>query len=125
MTSSPTSTRHSPPPPAAEGLEARVSEELPPPVPALFPARELRVRLDDLLTRELAGAGERVARGSVMPTLDMARFRRELAGFDFHTPCPIEPLLEWAVAHLAHCVTHLPQPPYFGHFTPAATLSSI
>src|SRR5947207_4690541 len=80
MTSSPTSTRHSAPPRAAEGL--RVSEELPPPVPALFPARGPRERLDDHLTRELALAGERIARGSVMPTLDMARFRRELAGFD-------------------------------------------
>ncbi len=124
MTSSPTSTRHSPPPPAAEGLEARVSEELPPPVPALFPARELRVRLDDLLTRELAGAGERVARGSVTPTLDMARFRRELAGFDFHTPCPIEPLLEWTIAQLEHGVTHMTHPRYFGLFNPAAGFPS-
>jgi len=102
----------------------RVSEELPPPVPALFPARELRERLDDLLTRELAGAGERVARGSVMPTLDMARFRRELAGFDFHTPCPIEPLLEWTIAQLEHGVTHMTHPRYFGLFNPAAGFPS-
>jgi aromatic-L-amino-acid decarboxylase len=98
-----------------------VSEELPPPVPALFPARELRERLDDLLTRELADAGERVARGSVMATLDMARFRRELAGFDFQTPCAIEPLLEWTIAQLEHGVTHMTHPRYFGLFNPPAS----
>src|SRR2546421_1919820 len=110
MTSSPTSTRHSPPPRAAEGL--RVGEELPPPVPALFPARALRERLDDRLTRELAGAAERIARGSVMPTLDMAGFRRELAGFDFRDPRPLEPLLEWTIAQLEHGVTHMTHPRY-------------
>src|SRR6266513_3658404 len=99
MTSSPTSTRHSAPPRAAEGL--RMSEELPPPVPALFPAR-----------------------GSVTPTLDMARFRRELAGFDFPTPCPIEPLLEWTIAQLEHGVTHMTHPRYFGLFNPAAGFPS-
>src|SRR5256885_2105058 len=122
MTSSPTSTRHSAPPRAAEGL--RVSEELPPPVPALFPARGPRERLDDHLTRELALAGERIARGSVMPTLDMARFRRELAGFDFKNPRPIEPLLEWAIAQLEHGVTHMTHPRYFGLFNPAANFPS-
>src|SRR5213595_3285997 len=122
MTSSPTSTRHSAPPHAAEGL--RMSEELPPPVPALFPARGPRERLDDHLTRELALAGERIARGSVMPTLDMARFRRELAGFDFENPRPIEPLLEWAIAQLEHGVTHMTHPRYFGLFNPAANFPS-
>ena len=101
-----------------------MSEELPPPVAALFPPRELRERLDDLLTRELAGAGERVARGPVMPTLDMARFRHELAGFDFHTPRPIEPLLEWTIAQLEHGVTHMTHPRYFGLFNPAASFPS-
>ena len=101
-----------------------MSEELPPPVPALFPARGPRERLDDHLTRELALAGERIARGSVMPTLDMARFRRELAGFDFENPRPIEPLLEWAIAQLEHGVTHMTHPRYFGLFNPAANFPS-
>src|SRR2546430_17560770 len=109
MTSSPTSTRHSPPPRAAEGL--RVGEELPPPVPALFPARALRERLDDRLTRELAGAAERIARGSVMPTLDMAGFRRELAGFDFPDPRPPEPPLAWASVARGERRTRLARPP--------------
>ena len=96
-----------------------MSEELPPPVAALFPARGLRERLDDRLTRELALAGERIAGGSVMPTLDMAGFRRELAGFDFESPRPIEPLLEWTIAQLEHGVTHMTHPRYFGLFNPA------
>src|SRR5256885_594241 len=122
MTSSPTSTRHSPPPRAAEGL--RGGGDLPPPVPALFPARAVRERLDDRLTRELAGAGERIARGSVMPTLDMAGFRRELAGFDFRDPRPLEPLLEWTLAQLEHGVTHMTHPRYFGLFNPPASFPS-
>src|SRR5256714_11944811 len=110
MTSSPTSTRHSPPPRAAEGL--RVSEELPPPVPALFPARALRERLDDRLTRELAGAAERIARGSVMPTLDMAGICLELAGLDFRDPRPPQPLLQWTIAQPEHGVTPPTHPRY-------------
>src|SRR2546423_14776647 len=111
MTSSPTSTRHSPPPRAAEGL--RVGEELPPPVPALFPARALRERLDDRLTRELAGAAERIARGSVMPTLDMAGFCRGLAGFAFRDPRPLQPLLAWTPSPPGYCVSHTTTPTNF------------
>src|SRR5256885_13367352 len=112
MTSSPTSTRHSPPPRAAEGL--RVGEELPPPVPALFPARALRERLDDRLTRELAGAAERIARGSVMPTLDMAGFRREPAGLGFRDPPPPQPPPEWTNPPPHHGGTHMTPPRQFG-----------
>ena len=53
---------------------------------ALFPAREDRERWDDFLTRELARADERVAAGSVTPTLDLGAFRSELAEFDFRAP---------------------------------------
>jgi len=55
--------------------------------PALFPARELRERLDDLLTRELAGAGAGGARVR-HAYLDMARFRHELAGLISTRPVP-------------------------------------
>ena len=50
-----------------------VKEDLPAPGAELFPARPTRERIDDLLTRELADANERVARGSVMPTLETWR----------------------------------------------------
>jgi glutamate/tyrosine decarboxylase-like PLP-dependent enzyme len=88
-------------------------------VPALFPSREIRERLDDWMTRELANANERIAHGSVMPMLDMAVFRRELAAFDFLTPQPFEPLLAWTVRQLEYGVVHMTHPRYFGLFNPA------
>ncbi len=93
--------------------------ELPPPVEPLFPPRAVRQRLDDWLTRELAAAEERVVHGPVMPDLDMAAFRRELASFDFATPQPMEQLLAWTLAQLEHGVVHMNHPRYFGLFNPA------
>jgi len=98
--------------------------DLTPPVPALFPARAVRERLDDLLTRALAEAGERVARGPVMPDIDMAEFRRDLAGFDFSQPRPLEELIEWAIARLEHGTVHMTHPRYFGLFNPPPTFPS-
>jgi glutamate/tyrosine decarboxylase-like PLP-dependent enzyme len=89
------------------------------PSPALFPDWETRERIDDLLTRELASANERVALGSVMPRIDMERFRRELAGFDFQTPRAAEDVLAWSIAQLEHGTVHMTHPRYFGLFNPA------
>ena len=61
-------------------------QDLPAPPPALFPDRATRTRVEDRLTRALTDAGERVGRGPVMPTLDRAALRAELAQFDFVTP---------------------------------------
>ena len=44
----------------------------------LFPEPTERVRFDDLLTRKLVRASERVAEGPVRPTLDFDSFRSEL-----------------------------------------------
>lgn len=96
-----------------------MSNDLPPPVAALFPDRSSRERMDDLLTRELVSANERVARGSVMPTLDMAKFRQELAAFDFEVPRPAEQVLAWSIAQLEHGTVHMTNPRYFGLFNPA------
>src|SRR5258708_36905145 len=96
-----------------------VKDELPEPGAELFPARPTRERIDDLLTRELADATERVARGSVMPTLDMAKFRQELAGFDFETPRPVEQVLAWSMEQLERGAVHMTHPRYFGLFNPA------
>ena len=95
------------------------SDPLPPPTPALFPDRATRERVDDLLTRDLASANERVASGSVMPRIDMERFRRELAGFDFATSRPAEEVLAWSIAQLEHGTVHMTHPRYFGLFNPA------
>lgn len=98
--------------------------DLPAPVPALFPPRALREHLDDLLTRTLAAAGERIARGPVMPTLDMAQFRTALARFDFETPKDLEGLIGWVTTQLEHGAVHMGNPRYFGLFNPAANFPS-
>jgi glutamate/tyrosine decarboxylase-like PLP-dependent enzyme len=54
-----------------------------------------------------------------MPTLDMAKFRQELAGFDFETPRPAEQVLAWSIEQLEHGAVHMTHPRYFGLFNPA------
>ena len=100
------------------------NETLRPPVPALFPQRDQRERVDDYLTRALADATERVKAGPVMPDIDMARFREALAGFDFRDPKPLEPLLEWVIDCMEHGTVHMTHPRYFGLFNPAPTFPS-
>jgi len=88
---------------------------------ALFPSAAERERWDNLLTRELAGANARVSHGSVTPTLDLASFKHELAGFDFRTPRPLDDLLTWAIAQMEHGLVHVTHPRYFGLSNPAPT----
>ncbi|MGH8218524.1 MAG: pyridoxal phosphate-dependent decarboxylase family protein [Steroidobacteraceae bacterium] len=95
--------------------------EIASPIAALFPAASERERVEDRLTRELIAACERVAAGSVTPTLDLAEFRCELAAFDFHEPRPLDELLSWCIGQLEHGIVHLTHPRYFGLFNPAPT----
>src|ERR1700723_1903606 len=88
---------------------------------ALFPTRAERARLDDFLTRELPRANERIAQGSVVPTFDLNIFQKELAGFDFRSPRPLDELLAWSIAQLEHGIVHMTHPRYFGLFNPAPT----
>ena len=97
---------------------------LPAPAPALFPDRPTRTRIEDRLTRDLADAGERIGQGSVMPTLDPAALRDELARFDFEAPRPLDELLSWTLGKLEHGVVHMNHPRYFGLFNPAANFPS-
>jgi glutamate/tyrosine decarboxylase-like PLP-dependent enzyme len=90
-----------------------------PPVPALFPPQAERDRWDAYLTREMALANERVARNSVVPTIDMARLRADLAGFDFDQPRGLDELLPWTIAQIEQGVVHMTNPRYFGLFNPA------
>jgi hypothetical protein len=92
-----------------------------PPVSTLFPGRDDRRRWDDFLTEQLAAAAERIAKGSVTPTLDLNAFRGELAEFDFNLPYPMDRLLDWSIARLEHGIVHLTHPRYFGLFNPAPT----
>ena len=82
-------------------------------------------RLDDFLTRELVSANERVARGSVVPTLDFDTFRRELAAVDFKAPRPLDALLRWTIAQMETGVVHMTHPRYFGLFNPAPTFPAL
>lgn len=97
----------------------RSHREPPRPVSALFPSPEDRERWDDLLTRELARAHQRIVAGSVTPTLDLVSLKSELATFDFRTPYPFDLLLSWTISQLEHGVVHVTHPRYFGLFNPA------
>ncbi len=86
---------------------------------ALFPPLDVRAKWDDFLTRELARANERIARGSVVPTIDMEKLRAELLRFDFVSPRGLDELLPWTIAQIEHGVVHMTNPRYFGLFNPA------
>jgi glutamate/tyrosine decarboxylase-like PLP-dependent enzyme len=93
-------------------------------VRSLFPLRQDRERLDDLLTGRLLDAVARLTAGPVTPTIDMSGFRAELAGFDFRTPRPIDELLAWTVERMEQGVVHVTHPSYFGLFNPSPTFPS-
>jgi glutamate/tyrosine decarboxylase-like PLP-dependent enzyme len=99
----------------------RNHREPPKPPSALFPMRQDRERYEDVLTRELALANDRVAKGSVTPTLDCTSFRNELADFDFRTSCPLDRVMSWTIVQLERGVVHLTHPRYFGLFNPSPT----
>jgi glutamate/tyrosine decarboxylase-like PLP-dependent enzyme len=96
-------------------------DELPQPNEALFPQRPERERISESLTQLLESARERVARGSVMPSLDRQSLRAALRGFDFESPVPLPDLLRWTIEQLETGVVHMTHPRYFGLFNPAPT----
>ncbi len=100
------------------------ADRITPPVAALFPDRATREKVEDRLTRELAAALERVLKGPVMPDIDMAELRRDLAGFDFAQPRPLEELIDWAIGRLEHGTVHMSHPRYFGLFNPPSNFPS-
>jgi glutamate/tyrosine decarboxylase-like PLP-dependent enzyme len=87
----------------------------------LFPSRADREHWDDYLTQALSRADERVAGGPVTPRLDLPQFRRELAGFTYGDPRPVEEVLSWTIAQLERGIVHMTNPRYFGLFNPAPT----
>jgi glutamate/tyrosine decarboxylase-like PLP-dependent enzyme len=88
---------------------------------ALFPERGEQEHWEDWLTRELILAEDRIANGSVTPTLDLTSFKSELVGLNFLSPLPLEGLLAWTIAQLEHGLVHVTHPRYFGLFNPAPT----
>jgi glutamate/tyrosine decarboxylase-like PLP-dependent enzyme len=97
----------------------RSASPLPPRSSALFPPRDNQKRWDDFLSRQLARADDRIAAGAVAPTIDLARFKRDLADFDFETPRALPGVLEWTIAQMQDGIVHVTHPRYFGLFNPA------
>jgi aromatic-L-amino-acid decarboxylase len=95
------------------------STEIVAPPAALFPGSAADAQIQDWLTTHLAAALERINAGPIMPDLDMARFRAELAAIDFSEPRPPEQLLAWILRQLEHGTVHMTHPRYFGLFNPA------
>ena len=87
----------------------------------LFPQGAERQAVDDYLTRALESAQARLRAGPVTPQLDLERFNRELASFDFSARRPLRELLDWSIGMLEHGVTHQTHPRYFGLFNPEPT----
>jgi glutamate/tyrosine decarboxylase-like PLP-dependent enzyme len=94
---------------------------LPDAVAALFPSAPERRRVEDWLTDTLQSALERIQAGPVVPTLDLAAFRAELAGYDFRAARPLEETLGWAIDRLEHGIVQMANPRYFGLFNPGAS----
>jgi glutamate/tyrosine decarboxylase-like PLP-dependent enzyme len=94
---------------------------IPKPVPALFPSRVERGRLDGWLTEQLQGALARVQAGPVTPSIDIPRFRAELEAMDFEEPRPLEEVLSWSIERMEHGIVQMSNPRYFGLFNPGAS----
>lgn len=95
------------------------AEDIPSPPGSLFPDRFERERIDDWLTQMLVRAQERVAAGPVVPSIDIVKFREELARFDFCGAHVSSELLQWVIMQMEHGVVHMNHPRYFGLFNPA------
>ncbi|MGA2412302.1 MAG: pyridoxal-dependent decarboxylase, partial [Candidatus Binataceae bacterium] len=89
------------------------------PAAPLFPLRRDRESWDDRLTRELALADDRVAKGPVTPVIDLASFKKELESFDFCAARPLGELLSWTIDKMECGLVHVTHPRYFGLFNPA------
>jgi glutamate/tyrosine decarboxylase-like PLP-dependent enzyme len=87
----------------------------------LFPADAHRRLIDEPLTELLIAAYRRVQTGSVIPTLDMATFRKTLAAFDFQSTKSSDEVLDWVIAQLQDGLVHVTHPRYFGLFNPTPT----
>jgi glutamate/tyrosine decarboxylase-like PLP-dependent enzyme len=95
-------------------------KSLPDAIPALFPKASDRDRIGNWLTLELEESLRRVQAGPVAPTIDMQKFRAELAAFDFSKPLPLEDALRWTIDHMEHGIVQMANPRYFGLFNPGA-----
>ena len=54
----------------------------------------------------------------MLPTFDVAKFRDELAGFDFKRPLSLDKTLAWTIEQMECGLVHVTHPRYFGLFNP-------
>lgn len=94
---------------------------LPEAVAVLFPDAAERARVETWLTHELGAALPRIHAGPVSPTIDLSAFQRQLAGYDFNRPEPLDGVLRWTLAQLQHGIVQMGNPRYFGLFNPGAS----
>lgn len=84
----------------------------------LFPPETARQGIERELTARLDAARRRIAAGPVTPTMEVARFRETLAGFDFEQPRPLAETLDWVLSRLEDGIVQMASPRYFGLFNP-------
>jgi glutamate/tyrosine decarboxylase-like PLP-dependent enzyme len=90
----------------------------------LFPDGDERVSIDNMVTLLLAQITRHVDYGSVVPTFNLAKFRDELATFDFAGPMSFQEyneLIVWTIRQMEHGIVHITHPRYFGLFNPKPT----
>lgn len=90
----------------------------------LFPDGDERVSIDNMVTLLLAQITRHVDYGSVVPTFNLAKFRDELAAFDFAGPMSFREyneLIRWTIRQMEHGIVHITHPRYFGLFNPKPT----
>ncbi len=93
---------------------------LPAAVAALFPNPSDRERIGGWLNLALEEALRRIQSGRVAPTVDIEKFRAELASLDFNSPQPLEDALRWTIERMEHGIVQMSNPRYFGLFNPGA-----
>ncbi len=88
---------------------------------SLFPPIAYQKSLNDTLQAAIEASIKRVMHGSVVPTFDIALFRKELASLDFERPTQLDGTLLWTIEQLETGLVHINHPRYFGLFNPTPT----
>lgn len=92
---------------------------------ALFPSRETQQDIEHHVSKLMADAIVAVELGAVSPTLDLRRFKEQLASRSFDEPEPLTDLIEWVTDALQKGLVQMTHPRYFGLFNPAPSFPSV
>lgn len=88
---------------------------------SLFPEDSNREMTEEHLSTLLSNSQLRQPNGHVSPTVDLGRFRDDLARKTFSEPEDINKLLDWTVSNMQTGLVQTTHPRYFGLFNPAPT----